>query len=68
MRIGPVDELYFAPLPGYKIGVMIPAEFTRTTSTVMKYIEDHFEVDDQKVLKAEFAQDKKICGFKGRLS
>ena len=67
MRKGPVDELYFESLPGYVVEVMIPAVFTRTTSTVMAYIERHFEVDDQKILKAEFVRDKEICDFKGRL-
>lgn len=59
MHRGKFGELYFKQLPRFSCEVMIPALFAQTTKDIIRYIEEHFNVVNQKILKKEFENDKR---------
>lgn len=58
MRRGKVGELYFERLPGFSHEVMIPALYAQTITNITMYIEDHFDIAEQEILKKELENDK----------
>jgi hypothetical protein len=59
MHRGKFGELIFNALPGFTAQVMIPALNSITKIDVKKYIEEHFDINHQMILKKELEDDQR---------